>query len=73
MRFAPTLRRALRKGKIKVARGPTDDCDVVFTAVPTSLAAVVYGGAPLDTISVEGELALAKRFTTLFPLPAKVE
>ena len=62
----------LRKGKIKVMRGPVEDCDVVFTAAPTMLAAVVYGGAPLDSIGVEGDIALAKRFTTLFPLPPKV-
>lgn len=63
----------LRKGKIKVARALAQDCDVVFTATPTALAAVVYGGAPLDSIGVEGDLALARRFTTLFPLPPKVE
>ena len=63
----------LRKGKIKVARALAQDCDVVFTAAPTALAAVVYGGAPLDSIDVEGNLALARRFTTLFPLPPKVE
>jgi len=62
----------LRKGKIKVARGLAKDCDVIFTAEPTALAAVIYGGAPLDSIGVEGDLALAKRFTTLFPLPPKV-
>ena len=63
----------LRKGKIKVARGPTENCDVIFTAAPTALAAVVYGGAPLDSIAVEGDVALARRFATLFPLPPKVE
>ena len=57
---------------IDVARGVPDDCDVVFTAAPTDLAAVIYGGAPLDSIGVEGDIALAKRFTTLFPLPPKV-
>ena len=62
----------LHEGTIIVARGVTDDCDVVFTAAPTALAAVVYGGAPLDSIGVEGDIALAKRFTTLFPLPPKV-
>jgi DNA-binding HxlR family transcriptional regulator len=62
----------LRKGKIKAARGLAEDCDVIFTASPTALAAVVYGGAPLDTIGVAGDIALAKRFTTLFPLPPKV-
>ena len=62
----------LHDGKITVARGLTDGCDVVFTAEPTALAAVVYGGAPLDSIGVEGDRELAKRFTTLFPLPSKV-
>lgn len=62
----------LRKGKIKATRGTTDSCDVIFTAEPTALAAVVYGGAPLDSIGVEGDIALAQRFTTLFPLPPKV-
>jgi DNA-binding HxlR family transcriptional regulator len=62
----------LHDGAITVARGVADECDVVFTAAPTALAAVVYGGAPLDSIGVEGDIALAKRFTTLFPLPPKV-
>jgi len=63
----------LHEGAITVARGLAEDCDVVFTAAPTALAAVVYGGAPLDSIGIEGDIALAKRFTTLFPLPPKVE
>ena len=62
----------LHHGAIDVTRGEPAGCDVVFTAQPTALAAVVYGGAPLDSILVEGDLALAKRFTTLFPLPPKV-
>ena len=62
----------LRGGAIDVARGDPAGCDVIFTAEPTALAAVVYGGAPLDSIGVEGDLALARRFTTLFPLPPKV-
>ena len=62
----------LHDGTITVERAIPDGCDVVFTAAPTALAAVVYGGAPLDSIGVEGDKALAKRFTTLFPLPPKV-
>lgn len=62
----------LRKGRIKAARGPVEGCDVIFTGEPTALAAVIYGGAPIDSIGVEGDLALAERFTTLFPLPPKV-
>jgi hypothetical protein len=43
------------------------------------LAAAVYGGAPLDALTAEGALslqgdrALAEKFITLFPLPAKAE
>ena len=62
----------LHDGEITIGRGLADGCDVVFTAAPTALAAVVYGGAPLDSITVEGDMGLAKRFTTLFPLPPKV-
>jgi DNA-binding HxlR family transcriptional regulator len=63
----------LHGGAIAVERGVTDGCDVVFTAAPTALAGVVYGGAPLETVDVEGDMDLAKRFVTLFPLPPKVE
>ena len=62
----------LSGGSIDIARGEPDGCDVVFTALPAALGAVVYGGAPLDSIAVEGDMELAKRFTTLFPLPPKV-
>ncbi len=62
----------LHGGAITVERGEPGGGDVIFTAAPTALAAVVYGGAPLDSIGVEGDMALAKRFTTLFPLPPKV-
>jgi hypothetical protein len=33
---------------------------------------VLYGGAPIDAIKIEGDLALARRFLTLFQLPPKV-
>lgn len=61
----------LRDGMLRVERRSAEDCDVVFTAAPAELAAVIYGGAPLDMIKVEGDLGLAKRFVTLFPLPPK--
>jgi DNA-binding HxlR family transcriptional regulator len=61
----------LHDGRLDVQRRSLADCDVTFTAEPGQLAAVIYGGAPLETIGVEGDLALAKRFVTLFPLPPK--
>jgi DNA-binding HxlR family transcriptional regulator len=59
-------------GRFDVARCDANDCDVTFTGTPTEIAAVIHGGAPLDMIRVEGDMELAKRFRTLFPLPEKV-
>jgi DNA-binding HxlR family transcriptional regulator len=61
----------LHDGQLDVERREIEGCDVVFNAAPPQLAAVIYGGAPLETIGVEGDIALARRFTTLFPLPPK--
>jgi DNA-binding HxlR family transcriptional regulator len=63
----------VRDGRLDVQRGDVEDCDVVFTGTPTEIAAVVHGGAPFETIQVEGDMALAKRFAKLFPLPPKAE
>ena len=59
-------------GRFDVARCDADDCDVTFIGSPSGLAAVIHGGAPFEMIKVEGDLALAQRFRTLFPLPEKV-
>jgi DNA-binding HxlR family transcriptional regulator len=66
-------------GRITATRAPLDREDVVFTGTAPAIAAAVYGGVPLEALaaqgalSVEGDLTLAKRFVTLFPLPPKVE
>ena len=62
----------VRKGRIKVARGDVAEADVIFSGPPTAIAAVVYGGAPLDLVGVTGDRDLAERFTRLFLLPPKV-
>jgi DNA-binding HxlR family transcriptional regulator len=62
----------LHDGRLDVERCEVRDCALVFTGVPSAVAAVVHGGARFETISVEGDIALAKRFVKLFPLPAKV-
>ena len=57
---------------------PWRDADVLFKTDPMTLASVVYGGRPIadaeatGALSVYGDLALAERFVTLFPLPAKL-
>ena len=58
--------------RLAIDRRPVGDCDVTFTGTPTEIAAVIHGGAPLEMVRVEGDMELAKRFITLFPLPPKV-
>jgi DNA-binding HxlR family transcriptional regulator len=60
-------------GRLDVIRGDIGNCSVTFIGTPTEIAAVIHGGAPFETIRVEGDMDLAKRFATLFPLPSKVE
>ena len=62
----------LHEGRLEVERRPVAGCDLIFTGAPSAVAAVIHGGAPLETIGVEGDMALAKRFRTLFPLPPKI-
>jgi hypothetical protein len=65
----------LRDGTIKVSLGDADTAEVVFTGSAPAIA-VVYGGQPLEGLiaagALDGDRALAKRFVTFFPLPAKV-
>ena len=62
----------IKKGQIKIARGPFDQCDVTLSGSPATLAAVVYGAQSLDLLGVTGDRALAEKFITLFVLPPKV-
>ena len=62
----------LHDGRLDVSRGEPVDCDATFIGPPTAVAGVIHGGAPFHTIEVEGDLALAERFRTLFPLPPKI-
>ena len=63
----------LADGRIGVARAPVDGADAIVTAEPSTLAAVVYGGQPIDLLEIEGNRDLVARFVTLFPLPPKVD
>ena len=62
----------IRDGRFDVNRAPIEDCDLIFTGSPSDIAAVIHGGAPLEMIGVKGDMELAKRFLTLFPLPPKI-
>lgn len=64
---------------IDIQRAPVDGADAVFTGAAPLIAAAIYGGQPLATLEsagalqIEGDRALAQRFTSLFPLPPKAD
>ena len=62
----------IHDGRLDVERTPIENCDIVFSGTPSEIAAVIHGGAPLEMIEIEGDMELAKRFVTLFPLPPKI-
>jgi DNA-binding HxlR family transcriptional regulator len=62
----------IRDRRIDVRRAEPDDVDVLFIGSPGDVAGVLYGGAPLETIEVQGDVELAQHFVTLFPLPPKI-
>jgi DNA-binding HxlR family transcriptional regulator len=79
--FASTMRACWsesRHGRLTFARDPLDEATLVFTGSARSLAALIYGGQPLDALAaagaltVEGDQGLLAQFLTLFPLPPKV-
>jgi DNA-binding HxlR family transcriptional regulator len=73
-RFGDTAYSAVvGKGRIEVRRGEPGHCDFVVTATPGQLAGVLYGGAPLESLAIEGDIERARRYVALFPLPPKVE
>jgi DNA-binding HxlR family transcriptional regulator len=69
----------IEKGQFRSGRDQLKEADVVFTGSAAALAAAVYGGQSLDALAeagaltTEGDRALAMRFLSFFPLPAKVE
>ena len=62
-------------GTLDVSRDDAGLGDAVVTCDQNALAAVVYGGVPLDQmikageIEIAGKSSLIKRFCKLFPLP----
>ncbi len=71
-----TFRAEISEGGIAIWRGPSADADLVLTGPAALIGAFVHGGVPpeaLPGLTIAGDAALARRFTTLFPLPPKVE
>jgi DNA-binding HxlR family transcriptional regulator len=66
-------------GRVLAERGQTAGTDATFTGAPEAIAAVVYGGQPIEAmeaagaLAVEGDRAGARLFASFFPLPPKVD
>lgn len=68
------FRAVLADGDMRLDRGQADGADAIFSGDQNALAAALYAAAPLealDGLRVEGDAALARWFTGLFPLPPK--
>lgn len=67
----------LRESNLEITRGTPEQYDIAFESSPRMLAAAIYGGQPLaaletaNVLTLKGDRALAEKFVTLFPLPAK--
>ena len=63
--------------KIDAARGDPEGADLILTGPAEAMAALVYGGVPLESLEadgmvrVEGDRGLADAFARLFALPPK--
>jgi DNA-binding HxlR family transcriptional regulator len=64
--------------RIRAVRGAPTGIELTLAGTAPAVAAAVYGGQELGDLEaagalrIEGDRALAERFTTLFPLPEKL-
>ena len=63
------FRLTVRDGVLGTVRGEAPDADVTIEADPGALSAVLWHGAPVDGIVVDGDAALFRLFRALFPAP----
>jgi DNA-binding HxlR family transcriptional regulator len=63
----------IREGQdIRIGRGAIERPDLVLRGESASdIAAVMYGGAPPESILAEGDVELLRRLPTFFPMPEK--
>lgn len=62
-----------KKGEIRIGRGEIDGPDLTIRGSPSAIAGYVYAGAPLSSIEAQGDLELASRLPSFFPMPEKAQ
>jgi DNA-binding HxlR family transcriptional regulator len=58
-------------GEVRIGRGGIDGPDLVLKGSPSAIAGFVYVGAPLSSIEAEGDLEIAAKLPSFFPMPDK--
>ena len=58
-------------GVISIGRGEIHHPDLTLTGTPSEIAGFVYVGSPLETLGANGDLDLARRLPSFFPMPDK--
>lgn len=61
----------IAEGGVEVGRTERTDGDAVVTGDPESIGNVIYGGAPLDTVKIDGDPTAFARLRDIFQLPEK--
>ena len=75
---ADTFVATLTRHRIGIRRADPVDADATFESHPQAVAAVIYGGRPLDEAEADGSVllvgdrAVAEDYVTRFPLPDKL-
>jgi DNA-binding HxlR family transcriptional regulator len=63
---------AVGEAGFEIGAGELHGADATIIATPDELKPVLYGGAPVEQLRMEGNIDKARRFFTLFLLPAKI-
>lgn len=71
MNGEPFFWKRTRNGEVTIGRGEIEGPDLVVEAAPSEIAGYIYAGAPLSALRVEGDMELAKRLPSFFPMPGK--
>ena len=58
-------------GALAARRGAAEEAEVLVAGAPEAVAAVVYGGAGQDQLTITGDRAVFERFAGFFELPPK--
>ena len=61
----------VKGGILTAAREDDGQAEVQIDGTPEAVAAIVYGGAGLETVSISGDAGVFERFANFFELPPK--